>query len=349
MSETSKRNKWRLILTIATSLGLIFLIFSLRHQIINTINTIHKVDFWALALIIPIEALNYHAQAKLYQRTMEILGTKLSYKFLYRFSLELNFFTTVFPSGGISAFTYMNIRLKSKNVSAAQATLIQLMKFAIVFGAFQMLLLFGLFLMAVGGHANELMVLIAGALMALLLVLTGAVIFIISSERRIHNVFTYISSFVNNTVRFFRPKVTEAIKVDALRHVFTELHENYRVLRGNLRLLKWPFIWGLVANLTEIAALYVVYVAFGHWVNPGGVIMAYAVANFAGVVSILPAGFGVYETLMTLILATAGIHPSLSIPVTIMYRVVNTTIQVIPGYGLYHRALSRGEITRNGG
>ena len=86
--------------------------------------------------------------------------------------------------------------------------------------------------------------------------------------------------------------------------------------------------------------IYVVYIAFGHYVNIGAVIIAYAIANFAGMVSVLPGGIGIYEALMTAVLATAGVKPELSIPVTIMYRVLNMLIQLPPGYYLYHKFLS---------
>jgi uncharacterized protein (TIRG00374 family) len=95
----------------------------------------------------------------------------------------------------------------------------------------------------------------------------------------------------------------------------------------------------LVANETEILTIYVVYIAFGEWVNIGAVILAYAVANFAGLVSVLPGGIGIYEGLMTLVLAAGGIPAAVSLPVTIMYRVINTGIQLPPGYYLYHRNL----------
>src|SRR5438105_15803577 len=100
-----------------------------------------------------------------------------------------------------------------------------------------------------------------------------------------------------------------------------------------------PFFYMLIANATEVAAVYVVYIAFGHLVNVGAVILAYAVANFAGLISVLPAGIGVYEGLMTAVLAATGIPAGLSIPVTIMYRVVNMVIQLTPGYYFYPKAL----------
>ncbi len=101
-----------------------------------------------------------------------------------------------------------------------------------------------------------------------------------------------------------------------------------------------PLLWGLIANITEVGAVYVVYVAFGHWVNPGAVIIAYAVATFAGILSVLPGGIGVYEILMTSVLAAAGIPASLSLPVTIMYRIINTLIQIVPGYYYYQKAIA---------
>src|SRR5438105_10621856 len=103
-----------------------------------------------------------------------------------------------------------------------------------------------------------------------------------------------------------------------------------------------PFVYMTIANITEVASVYVVYIAFGKLVNVGAVILAYAVANFAGLISVLPAGIGIYEGLMTAVLAATGIPAKLSIPVTLMYRVLNMFIQLTPGYVLYQRAVRNG-------
>src|SRR5204863_2452125 len=107
-----------------------------------------------------------------------------------------------------------------------------------------------------------------------------------------------------------------------------------------------PFLYLMIANITEVAAVYVVYIAFGQLVNVGAVILAYAVANFAGLISVLPAGIGIYEALMTGVLAATGIPAGLSIPVTIMYRVINMAIQLGPGYVLYQKAIGNKGIGR---
>jgi hypothetical protein len=45
---------------------------------------------------------------------------------------------------------------------------------------------------------------------------------------------------------------------------------------------------------------------------------------------------------MTGVLVATGIPASLSIPVTIMYRVLSMTMVLIPGYFFYHKAINEG-------
>jgi uncharacterized protein (TIRG00374 family) len=114
-------------------------------------------------------------------------------------------------------------------------------------------------------------------------------------------------------------------------------------MQSHWRELKAPFLWGFVANLAKVLAIYVVYVAFGKWVNIGAVILAHAVANFAGLLSVLPGGLGLYEVLMTATLAAAGIPAALSLPVTVMYRVLSALLQLPPGAVLYYHNLHKSE------
>jgi uncharacterized protein (TIRG00374 family) len=126
-----------------------------------------------------------------------------------------------------------------------------------------------------------------------------------------------------------------------VRKLFFEFHENYEILRKNYTKLKKPLIYAFFASFTEIATIYTVYAAFGEWINFGAVILAFAIANFAGLISVLPGGIGVYEGLMTAVLATVGVPPSKSLPITVMYRVLSMALQLPPGYYLYHKALHK--------
>jgi uncharacterized protein (TIRG00374 family) len=147
-------------------------------------------------------------------------------------------------------------------------------------------------------------------------------------------------------VHIIRPNRPDIIEMEGAQRAFSELHDNYKLIKQNWGQLQKPLFFTTVANLTELAAIYVVYIAFGEFVNFGAVILSYAVANFAGLISVLPAGVGVFEALMTTILAATGIPASLSIPVTIMYRVCSTTVQLIPGYFFYQKAVKEGITTK---
>ena len=111
MSQQSKA-RWKVILNVATFLGLLVLIFAIRHQIAESFRTIGHIRWWWLLLLPVWQLLNYDAYARQNRDLFRILGKELGYKFLYKVNLELNFVNHVFPSGGVSGFSYFSLRLK---------------------------------------------------------------------------------------------------------------------------------------------------------------------------------------------------------------------------------------------
>lgn len=345
MVDKMKKGRWKLVLNIVTIVALVALAYALRQQILDTFKKLGEVNAYALVLMIPMQVISYHGQAKMYQSVFRVLGDHIRYRSLYRLALELNFVNNIFPSGGLSGFSYFSLRMKrDADVSAPRATLVQLTRFVMLFVSFQILLAIGLLFLAAAGNANNLVILVAGSLSTLLFVSTFGLAYVIGSKRRINNFFTTITRWINRVIHVFRPKYPETINISKAREIFTELHGNYMELRSDLNKLKMPLIYSLLTNFAEIGSIYIVYVAFGHWVNPGAVILAYAIANFAGFFSVLPGGVGIYEALMTAVLATAGVPAGLSLPVTVMYRVLNMSIQLPPGYLFYYRAIHRGGV-----
>ncbi|MGI9027648.1 MAG: lysylphosphatidylglycerol synthase transmembrane domain-containing protein [Candidatus Saccharimonadales bacterium] len=339
--EVKQSNKWRHILTWVTLGALLLLLFLLRDQISETFSNLDRVNVYILLFIIFWQVINYHTYAKLYQGLFDILGKKFKYKPMYKVAVELNFVNHVFPSAGVSGFSYFGLRMKQLGATPAQSTLVQTMRFITIFMSFQVLLLIGLFILAVNGKASNLTILVASSLGTLLVVGTLAIIYIVSSRRRIDIFFTALTKFLNKLIQVVRPKHPETINIASVRKLFLEFHENYVILKKNYTKLKMPLVYAFFASLTEILTIYTVYVAFGEFINFGAVIIAYAIANFAGLISVLPGGIGVYEGLMTAVLATVGVPPSTSLPITIMYRVLSSAVQLPPGYYLYNKAINK--------
>lgn len=333
--------RWKLIVNLITVLALAVLVYAIRDQLAETLRNLHHVNLWYVLLIIPIEAVGYDAQTRLYRRLFGIAGNKLSYRFLLETSLELNMVNHVFPSGGVTGFSYFGLRLKNgEELTAAKATLVQVMKLVLLFLSFEILLVLGLFFLAIEGKANELVIFITGSLSTLLIVGTAGVAYVIGSQRRINSFLTAVTKFLNRLIQIVRPRSPETIRIASARKVFDDLHQNFVLFRRHQRELRAPFAYALLINVTEILAIYAVYIAFGEWVNVGAVILAYAVANFAGLVSVLPGGVGIYEGLMTAVLSAGGVPAAVSLPVTVVYRVVNTLVQLPPGFVLYLRAIA---------
>jgi len=340
MAETSfLRRNWKLLLNILTVLALVVLVVAIRDQLGDTLHNLFKVHAWFLLLLIPVEFLNYDAQARMYQGLFKIVGNRFSYRFMFETSLELNFINNVFPSGGAAGISYFGVRMRSDEVTAAKATVVHLLKLVLLFLSFEVLIVLGLFFLAAEGHMNSLVLLTAGMLTTVMVIGTGLFMFVIGSKRRIAGFFATATRLINRLLRLFKRSKSDAINVERARELFEDLHENYMLIRKQPRQLKGPFFWGLMANFWEVMAVYVVYMAFGNLVNFGAVILAYAVANFAGLVSVLPGGVGIYEGLMTLVLTATGVPSALSLPVTVMYRVLNTLVQLPPGYYYYHKTL----------
>jgi hypothetical protein len=331
--------RWRTVLTFVTFIALGLFVYAIRDQIAETFSTLDNANLWLVLLIIPLQVGYYHFSTHQYLDLFGLLGSRLTYKKMMRTTIELSFVNMVFPSGGVSGFSYFGLVLRGEGVPSARSTLVQTMRFVLLFVSFQLLLFLALFLLALDGRANNFLLLISGSLATLLVVGSSIILYIIGSRTRIDNFFTFITKIVNRIIQIVRPQHPETINIDRAKRLFGDFHENYRVLKQNYTKLRRPLVYGLLINMVEVMTIYIIFMAFGQWVNLGAVIIAYAVANFAGLVSVLPGGVGVYEGLMIAILAAGGVPAALSLPVIIAYRVLNTLLQVPLGGLFYYQRI----------
>jgi uncharacterized protein (TIRG00374 family) len=255
-------------------------------------------------------------------------------------ALELNFVNHVFPSGGVAGFSYLGYRFKARGIPVAKTTLAQAVRFALTFISFLIILFIGLFLLSFGQSGG--VALFIGLTITLMIIFGTLVgVFIISSEKRIKAFVAFLPRLINMVFRGFTKK--NLLNIDRIEVLLSELHKDYAFMAKDWRRLKTPFLWALVVNLTEITTIYLAYLALGQPINPGAVILAYAVASFAGLIAILPGGIGVYEALMTATLTSTGVPKALALSATLIYRVFTMVVFVPIGFVLYQLALKRGD------
>lgn len=341
-----KLKSFKVWLNIVTFIALAVLIYISRHQIVDAFRQLADLNFFWLLMIIPLQIGNYTSVAKYYQSYLRNLGEKIDFGPLFKIALEMNFVNNVFPSGGVSGFGYFGMRMNSEGVSTSKATLTQVMRHTLTFLSFIVYMSFALVILSLFGNASRFMILVSSTIISLILVASVLVVYLISSSSRIKKFVAFMPRVINKIGRdVFRGHLPR-INVEKIENLFQQLHEDYLVIHRDWRLLKRPFFWTLMMNLTELLTINVVYFAFGKTANFGALIIAYAVANIAGLVAILPGGFGIYEGLMTTVLAAAGIPKALALSATLVYRVLNMSIFLPIGFVLYQMGLRKGDIKK---
>ncbi|HSE61022.1 MAG TPA: lysylphosphatidylglycerol synthase transmembrane domain-containing protein [Candidatus Saccharimonadales bacterium] len=332
---------WKLWLNLITFIALLVLIWFARHDILLVFDQLRNLNLLIVALMIPAQLLVYISLAKLFYCFFYATGTHLKLKDLFAPMVELNFVNHIFPSGGVSGFSYLTLRLRPYGVSTAKSTLAQLARFAFMFIGFIVLLLVALLLLAFEGRVSTIMVLAVSAVTFTLLFVTTVLIFVIGSESRISGFTGTLARMLNRFIHIFRRRHPETISLANVKRTFLELHEDYILIRKDFGRMKQAMLWAMIANLAELLLLYLAFAAHGTLVNPGAVIVAYVVANLAGYIAILPGGVGIYEPLMTAVLISGGVQPALALSATLVYRVISLLLSLISGYFLYHKAIHR--------
>ena len=340
-------SKFKIIVNIITLIAFVVLIYLSRNQIQETLTQLPDIAWWFLLLQIPVQLISYLMIAHLYYSYFQSIASvgQLKIKEMYKIALELQFVNNIFPSGGMSGFSYLSLRLRPLGINFATSTLAQSLRFVLSFISYLPILGIGLLLLALGGQANDSVMLLGGSLFSMIIIGTLLFIYLIGSKTRINEFVDWLPKAINRVVQALPSRSDkEFISLSKVERALNEIHIGYMRIYKDLPAIKKPFFYALVNNLFQLFTLYLVFLAFGVAVNPGAIVLAYAVANFAGLIAITPGGVGVYEFLMTSVLSTSGVDPYIALQATLAFRMSNLLIFVPIGYIMYHYAINRRQV-----
>jgi uncharacterized protein (TIRG00374 family) len=128
------------------------------------------------------------------------------------------------------------------------------------------------------------------------------------------------------------------VSSDTLTRVFTQLAHRVQELSRDRRQMGTALGLAALNWLLDAASLFVFVGAFGHWVDPVGVLVAYGVAYIVAALPITPGGLGVVETALTGILVGFGAPRTIALWGVIGYRLVNFWLP-IPAGGLAYLSI----------
>ncbi len=131
----------------------------------------------------------------------------------------------------------------------------------------------------------------------------------------------------------------------ALRRSFVQVAKRLTELNQRRSVLIWAGVWAAANWLLDAASLAVFVGAFGHWVNPDGLLVAYGLAYVLAAIPITPGGLGVVEATLTSLLVGFGTPRGVATLGVVAYRLVNFWLP-IPLGGFTYLSLQGSPFTR---
>ncbi len=325
-------------MTIITLVLLAVVVVFAWPEIVKAWNLLGSVNVWILLLLIPVQFFSYYATGGMIFSYLRAKGDlkDMSHWAMTRLALELNFVNHILPSGGAAGFSYLAWVLSKHNVSVSRSTMAQIVRFALTFLSFVVLLIVAVFVLILNQHIDRMTIFIA---LALTVAAVGAVwllIFLVRSKPRLERFSNWLTKKVNTFITWItRGRKKNVVKRKAVVGFFDGLHDDYLGMRRERKILIVPFIWAIVANMLDVALIWIAFWALGFPLDPALLFVAFGVASIVSAISVTPGGAGVYEAIMVAFLAASGVTPDVAIAGTLLARVTLLTGTILFGYSFY--------------
>lgn len=331
--------KW---ISLGTSVLVIIVLYLARNELVQAWNLLQHVNLLILLLIFVLQIVSYYTVgAMIFSYLEQKEKLEASTIEIAKMALELNFVNHILPSGGVSGISYMTWRLKQLGVGAGRAALAQVVRFAASYGTFLVLLLLALLFVTIDGGINRFTILVTSGLASMIIFGTLFILYVINSESRLQSFTMVLTGWINRlwTKVFHRP--THLLTPEKVTSFFSELQEDYQVLKKEPQLLKRPIMWAFVFNICEVGMFFVTFWALGTPINPAPLLIAYGIASIAGFFIATPGGAGGYEIIMITFLSSAGINQGAAVAGVLLTRTLLILTTILSGYVFYHIALDK--------
>lgn len=120
-----------------------------------------------------------------------------------------------------------------------------------------------------------------------------------------------------------------------LVRLFEQVAGRLRELLGARRRLLRAVGWAAANWLLDAASLWVFVGAFGHWVDPDGLLVAYGLANVLAAIPLTPGGLGVVEATLTSALVGFSTPRAIALLGVVSYRLINFWLPIPLGGAAY--------------
>ena len=300
------------------------------------IHLVSGLRWYVVTGIILVQLYSYYANAKYYQTVLNIFDHQLKVRRLYEVSLAVNFVNQILPAAGLAGAGFLS-QATQPEVPRGEALLAQLLRQA--FSALGVLLIlpFGFVCLFWAGNVSQVTVRLMLILISAIITAALLLLMLVNDEALTRRLTHRLFAFANRS-----RQVKKRLPLDKRRveRFLEEFYSGYHILKDNFRAMQPALLWSVAYILIEVLTIWLVFLAFGHLVNPGVVIAAYTLSNIASIGGGLISSIGVFEASMVGALVALGSSFSLAFSVTVVYRVLNMLIGLPPGVYFYRKYIA---------
>jgi len=315
--ETPPRSGWRLLENIVVLLllgaGLYFLVpkFVGEKEMLEVVG---NANFLLIPLCLVVETLSMLCVCRLYYEVLRLGGGDLTFHRMSLIYMSAYAFGHVVP-GGNAGTLYLNFReMRNERVPRALTVKTLAVAYLIYSAALIVLLAMGLLLSLSSGRLPLTYNLTAMGIAA------GAVLFMllcIFAFRRPRILRWMAEALVGAAHRLGMMRGVD--KGEAELRVMELREYAFSVFAGRRNILRTGG-FGLGFWLLDMACLYIVFLALGHPINPGILMVSYTIADVMGSLPLTPAGLGVFEVSLGAVLFAFGYRKEVLIPAILGFR-----------------------------
>lgn len=330
---------FRFWISAVTAVLVALIVWAAWPSIVDAWHRLADVDPWILLLLIPVQLASYALTGEVLFSYLRARGEMRGMHGLtaMRMSLEFNFANHMLPSAGAAGIAYTSWRLNTLGVSASRGTLAQLVRFAVTFLSFIVLLVIATASLIIRGNSAGAVLwtaFIVGAL-ALIVIVGGALL--LRRRRMLHRFAGMIAGLLARVFRVIR----KPAPIDAVGMVrfFDGLHVEFRDVMADPRALRAPFAWSFLVNILDAGLFWVALAAFGIAADPALLFVAYGLAAVASMVIATPNGVGGYEVALVGTLVAGGMDSGSTIAAVVVARVILLLGTIAFGWAFYQHSV----------
>ncbi len=329
----------KVIIAIALLLGLIF-IFTKMAEVQAILDTLKQGDWRFVGLALCLELIWLLNVAASYRAIYRALGLEEKIEKLFFLAAAANFVNVVAPSVGMGGMAVFISEARRKGYSSARVTVAGVLFVLFEYIGFLMVLSLGLLVLFRRNNLNSAELVASSILVAVAAFLALFIFLGTRSAKSLGRLLAWMGRQVNRILRPFikREYLSEKRAYEFAHDAAAGLSE-LRRKRENLFL---PAALALSSKALLISILFLMFLAFKVPFSVGTLIAGFSIGYLFLIVSPTPAGIGVVEGALTLVLNSLNVSLGAAAVLTLAYRGITFWVPLFGGM-LAFRWLSQTE------